>query len=261
MRSVPPGWETDLAILEHTGAVVEHHADHLVVRSPHHREFHWGNFLLVTNEDEVNDADRWVQAFDEAFPDADWVAIGLPRMPEADEPWVAHGLALELDEVLTTRTLPRRAPLPDGYTVRRIGGRDWDQSLARSLASNEGTDEHDPASFERFARGRLQARQSLSDRDLGAWFGAFTDDALVADLGIVRCGTTARYQDVSTDEAHRRRGLAGHLLAVAAQWAADGSCAQWVIVAEATHAAGRLYRSVGFAPDLGAVQAYRTPRR
>lgn len=261
MRSVPPGWATDLAILEHTGSVVEHHDQHLVVRSPHHREFHWGNFLLVTDEDAVKDADRWVQAFEAAFPDADWVAIGLPRMPEARGSWVAHGLALELDEVLTTRTLPPWTPLPEGYTVRRLGGRDWDQALARSVAANVRSDEHDPTSFERFARGQLKARQSLSDRDLGAWFGAFADGALVADLGIVRCGATARYQDVTTDEPHRRRGLASHLLGVAAQWAADGGCEQWVIVTEATNPAGRVYRSVGFAPDLGAVQAYRKPPR
>ena len=85
------------------------------------------------------------------------------------------------------------------------------------------------------------------------------DGALVADLGIVRCGRTARYQDVGTDDGHRRRGLASHLLGVAAQWAAEGGCDQWVIVTGATNPAGRVYRSLGFEPDTGTVQAYRGP--
>jgi hypothetical protein len=34
-----------------------------------------------------------------------------------------------------------------------------------------------------------------------------------------------------------------------------------VIVTEATNPAGRVYRSVGFAPDVGNAQAYRRPPR
>jgi GNAT superfamily N-acetyltransferase len=82
---------------------------------------------------------------------------------------------------------------------------------------------------------------------------------LVADLGIVVCGTTARYQSVGTDADHRRRGLASHLLGVAANWSADRGCTRWAIVTEATNPAGRIYRGVGFEPDVGSVQAYRPP--
>jgi len=259
MRSCPPGWATDLAILEHTGSVVEDHDDHLVVRTAANPDFHWGNFLLVTDDEAVDDADRWVTAFRAAHPEATWVAIGLPRMPVAGDAWLAHGIELELEDVLSTKTLPRRTPLPEGYTVRRFTGRDWDQDLARAIAENDHAREEDPVSFLRFARGQLQARQDLSARDVGAWFGAFADGALVADLGIVRCGATARYQDVTTDEEHRGCGLASHLLGVAAQWAADRGCEQWVIVTGATNPAGRVYRRLGFEPDAGTVQAYRRP--
>ena len=259
MRSCPPGWATDLAILEHTGSVVEDHGDHLVVRTAANPDFHWGNFLLVTDEESVDDADRWVTAFRAAHPEATWVAIGLPRMPGAGDAWLARGIDLELEDVLSTQALPHGTPLPEGYTVRRLTGRDWDQDLARSVAENDHAREEDPVSFLRFARGQLHARQDLSARGLGAWFGAFADGALVADVGIVRCGTTARYQDVTTDEEHRGRGLASHLLGVAAQWAADRGCEHWVIVTGATNPAGRVYRRLGFEPDAGTVQAYRRP--
>jgi GNAT superfamily N-acetyltransferase len=259
MRSRSPGWATDLAVLEHTGSVVEEHADHLVVRTPANRDFHWGNFVLVTDEDTVDDADRWVGVFAGAFPKAGWVSVGLPRMPSAPDSWGAMGLALEHEDVLTTRTLPRPTPLPRGYTVRRLEGDDWEQDLARSVAENDTTGEEDPQSFLRFSRAQRSARWDLCARGLGAWFGAFADDELVADLGIVRCGSTARYQDVTTDEAHRRRGLASHLLGVAAQWSADAGCDHWVIVTGATNPAGRVYRASGFTPGIGTVQAYRRP--
>ena len=76
-----------------------------------------------------------------------------------------------------------------------------------------------------------------------------------------RCGTTARYQSVGTDEEHRRRGLASYLLGVAARRAADQGCGRWAIVTEATNPAGRVDRGLGFEPDRADAHAYRRPRR
>jgi GNAT superfamily N-acetyltransferase len=259
MRTFPPGWATDLAILELSGSTVEEHRDHLVVRSPHNPGFHWGNCIFVTTEDAVDDADRWVSTFGAAFPEASWVAIGLTRMPDAVHAWSAHGLELELDEVLTTETLPRQAPCPDGYSVRLLGAQDWEESVARAVAENDRTQEHEPHGFRQFAERRTRSRQALVESGDAAWFGAFAGATLVADLGIVRCGTTARYQDVGTDAQHRGRGLATHLLGVAARWSAERGCDRWVIVTEETNAAGRVYRSVGFTPDSSSVSTYRRP--
>jgi GNAT superfamily N-acetyltransferase len=260
LPELPPGWATDLAILEYSGSTVEDRGDHLVVRTPDNPDFHWGHCLFVTDGDVVDDAGRWVRTFQSAFSGAGWVAIGLIRVPADEDAWVAQGLELERDEVLTTRTLPRQTPLPEGYTVRRLGDRDWTLSVARFVAENERTGTEEPRSYERFTTAQAQARRSLSERGLGASFGAFADDVLVAELGIVRCGGTARYQSVGTEEGHRRRGLASHLLGVAARWAGDHGCDRWVIVTESTNPAGRVYRSVGFEPDIGNAQAYRKPR-
>ncbi len=259
MRHLPPGWATDIAVLEHSGSSVEDRGDHLVVRSPSNPGFHWGNCLFVTDEDAVHDAARWVTTFRLAFPEADWIAMGLMRMPDTPAPWITQGLELELDEVLTTTTLPLEAPLAEGYTVRRLTGDDWDQSVERSIAENLLSHRYEATSHERFAKARAKTQRELSDRNVGLRFGAFADDVLVAELGIVRCGTTARYQSVGTDDAHRRRGLAAHLLGVAARWAASEGCDRWVIVTEATNPAGRVYRRAGFEPDTSNVTAYRAP--
>jgi GNAT superfamily N-acetyltransferase len=261
MRDLPPGLATDLAVLEHSGSTVEDRGDHLLIRSPHNPDFHWGNCLFVTDEDAVGDAGRWVETFRSAFPEANWVAVGLPKMPEDQDAWTAQGLDLELEDVLTTRTLPRQTPLPKGYAVRRLSGEDWAQSVAKSVAENDRTDKYDPQTHERFAQQQARVRRALSERDVAACFGAFANELLVADLGIVRCGTTARYQSVGTDEKHRRRGLASHLLGVAARWAADRGCDRWVIITEVSNPAGRVYRSLGFEPDISNARAYRKPGR
>src|SRR5450759_246285 len=114
MPDLPPGWATDLAILEHSGSIVEDRADHLLVRTPDNPDFYWGNCLFVTDESAVNDAGRWVKTFHSAFPAVGWVAIGLITRPAEQDAGVAQGLELERDDVLTTRTLPLQTPLPQG---------------------------------------------------------------------------------------------------------------------------------------------------
>jgi GNAT superfamily N-acetyltransferase len=259
MRELPPGWVTDLAILELNGSTIEDRGDHLLIRSPHNPGFHWGNCVLVTDEHAVNDAARWVATFQTSFPEARWIAIGLTRMPDDLTAWESAGITVELDEVLVTKISPRSTPVPDGYDVRRFDGDDWEKSIQRAIAENAATSAEDADGYERFVKSQTKSRRALSGRNLAAFFGAFAGDRLVAELGIVRCGTTARFQAVGTDHDHRRRGLAAHLLGVAAQWAADNGCERWVIVTEATNPAGRVYRAAGFEPGIGTAEAYRSP--
>jgi GNAT superfamily N-acetyltransferase len=253
MRTLPLGWATDIAVLEHMGSTVDDRGDHLVVRTARNPEFHWGNCVFVTDPDAVDNAGRWVEVFDSALPEANWIAIGLPRIPADAAAWAQHGLDLKLDDVLATSTLPRQTPQPDGYVVRALAGEDWEQLVAREL---EGDKSH-----ERFVRARTRAQRDLCERGVATFVGAFCDGRLVAELGIVRCGSTARYQNVGTDPRHRRRGIASHLLGAAAVWAADRGCRQWVIVTEASNPSGRVYRNAGFEPDAPSVEAYRPPGR
>ncbi len=261
MRDLPPGWATDLAVLELTGSTVDDHGDHLVVRSPDNPDYHWGNFLFVSDPEAVNDARRWVETFHTAFPDASYLAIGLARMPDDAEAWTRQGADLEPEEVLTTRTLPTQTPLPGGYSVRALDGDDWDQLTAREVADNARTGDYEPEGHARFAAARTATQRAICERGDAAFFGAFSGEVLVASLGIVRCGGIARYQSVGTDEEHRRCGLASHLLGVAARWAADRGCEQWVILTDVGNPAGRVYRRLGFEPTTGNAQAYRKPPR
>jgi GNAT superfamily N-acetyltransferase len=260
VTDLPPGWHTDLAVLRLAGSAVTSYDDHLVVRTPDNPTYHWGNFLLVTDPSAVDEATRWVDRFVEVFPDARHRAVGLLSEPR-HEPWAALGLTVELDDVLSTDVLPELRACTDGYTARALTtADDWEQQVAAAVRENERTGEHDPVSHPTYLRARALSDQALVVRGAGAWFGAFRDGHLVADLGIVDCGGgVARYRSVGTHAEHRGRGLAGHLLGLAASWAADHGCTRWVILTEADNPAGRLYRSLGFAPGVGNVQAYRSP--
>jgi GNAT superfamily N-acetyltransferase len=244
---------------ELSGASVEDLGDHLVVRTPLHPTYHWGNCILVRDADAADDPDRWLGVFHEAFPSATWIAVGLRRMPTDGAAWSTLGVEFELIEVLASSELPRQTPLPDGYEVRRLAGDDWEQTVRLAVDENARAGSFDPESYEAFSRVRAERVRALSDREdeVAAFFGAFAGGVLAAHLGIVRCDGTARYQNVLTDEAHRRRGLASHLVGVAARWAAERGCGRWVIVTETTNPALRVYRSVGFELDGSNVQAYR----
>ena len=71
---------------------------------------------------------------------------------------------------------------------------------------------------------RARARRRLTRAGRAAWFGAFEGGRLLAQLGVCdACGGLARYQDVETDPAARRRGLAGTLVWRAGRYAARRS--------------------------------------
>lgn len=259
ITDLPPGQRTDLGILRLEGAEITDRGDHLVIRSPRNPKFHWGNFVLVASGD-PSDADRWVSVFAAEFPEAEHVAIDLPRLPERDA-YAAHGISIETDDVLDSTTLPTVRALSAGYAARELtSDEDWERVVRRAITENGVTREHEPLGFARFQRDQAAARRRLVADGHAAFFGAFAGDELVSELGIVLLGDTARYQSVGTQLEHRRRGLAGHLLGVAARWAGERGAREWVIVTESTNPAGRLYRSLGFTEAAQMVQAYRASR-
>ena len=255
---VPDTWTTDVEVLRLGGSAIEDHGDHLVVRSPHNPGFHWGNFVLVTDPHAVDDADRWIAAFDAEFPDADHLAIGLPVEPERG-PWAARGAQIEFELVMTASTPVPDGAAPAGYRIRPIETeQDWAAVVATDLADlgAEGADGEPISQGARlFCERRAATRSALVERGVAAFVGAFDGDVLVAQLGIVLCGAVgdarqvARFQHVGTRQPHRGRGLASHLLGVAAHWAAARGADRWEIHVDAGTSAHRLYTSLGFTPS------------
>ena len=257
MLAISPGWKTDLDILALGGSEIQTFDDHLVVSTPTNPEYHWGNCLLVLDPTSVDMSEKWVERYRSVFPSNDWIAIGLPQMPANVAAWEEQGITLEQLDVLSTNSLPKSQPLPVGYTSRHFDEQDWETLTQRQISSLLAEGGYEPAATEEFAIKTNVSRKGLCYSGDAAWFGAYLGDELVASLGIVRSGTTARYQSVETSEAHRRKGLASHLLGLAASWSQEQGCESWVIVTEERNSAGRIYRRAGFTPDISAVNAYK----
>ena len=235
-------WRTSLAILQLGGSVVQPADGCLVVRTPENPGYRWGNCLVVTSGD-VDDADGWLSVFAREFPEARYRAIGLPRAPSPGV-WEGRGLSVEPERTLTTRVPIAASPLPDGYTVVPVRGDAWSGVLAVTCA-----DGPDKPTFRDFARRRTDSERGLVEAGQAEWFAALgPDGAVVSSLGIVALGPVARFQSVVTVDAHRRRGLARHLLGVASRWAFDRGAGELVIVADEGQAGDRLYRRAGFVP-------------
>jgi GNAT superfamily N-acetyltransferase len=245
LHGLGSGWASDLEVLARTGSVVEDRGDHLVARTPANPGYHWGNCLVVRDPGLVDEADEWVAAFDEAFPEAKHVAIGLPGPPTRGR-WAGLGLSVENEDVLVRDRPPDSRPLPAGIAVRVLGtDRDWRDAVHLDLAQ-EGPGRADPDAFARFVQARWTARRALARTGAAAFLGAYRGAEQVAQLGIVLCADHARFQSVLTAGHERGRGLAGHLLGVAGAWAEQAGAARWRILVEPGSAAARLYRSVGF---------------
>lgn len=263
LSGLPISTRTDIAVNVLSGAVVDDHGDHVVVRTPGAPDYHWGNYVQVTTGD-PDDAPTWLARFAGEFPRAAHRAIGLPAPSQAPA-WPAAGLTPDVVESLTTSRVPPAAPLPEGYRVVELeSDADWGARLVAEMELNVEEGIHSQAEYRKYAMGQIATRRRLVGQGLARWFGALDeDDHLAASLGIVLLHelepVTARYQSVLTSIGHRRRGLARHLLGVAAAWATAAGAEQLVIVADDGSPAARLYADAGFTPDERAYGWY-SPR-
>jgi GNAT superfamily N-acetyltransferase len=255
------GYRTDLMVRRMEGSEVTDYPDHLVVRSPRHPGFWWGNFILLAASPRPREAAGWLARFAEAFPGAGHMAIGVDAtsldaaersgLPEA-------GLRLERTTVLVAHQVQAPAHVNQAADFRPLAGEaDWQQSLDLRLAADDSSGATATRAF--YEQRTADARRA-AENGHGAWFGAFTRGRLAAQLGIFSDGSgMARYQNVETDPGWRRTGLAGTLVWRAGRWAVHHQAAHTlVIVADPAADAIRLYRSVGFR-DTETQTAFQRP--
>jgi ribosomal protein S18 acetylase RimI-like enzyme len=243
------GYRTDLALLSAGGSLVEDRGDHVVVRSPHNPTHWWGNFLLLDRPPAAPDASRWLERFRETFPDAGHVALGVDGTTGQVSdlaPWTAAGLVVEAQAVMTATSV--RSPGRPVDAVCRVvtSDADWAQSVELRVRCHDGPEE--PAAFRAYAAAQAQTRRQMVEAGYGGWAGAFVEDRLVCQMGLFAGGPElARFQSVETDPAHRRRGLAGALVAEISRYGFEVLGARTlVMVADPEYHAIDLYRSLGF---------------
>jgi RimJ/RimL family protein N-acetyltransferase len=197
------------------------------------------------------------------FPAAGHVALGFDgtdgRIEDLAE-FARRDFAADASAVLTATEI--RAPLRPNQDadVRRLAtDDDWAQAVELPLRCHD--DGTAPGLQRAFTTARFAGIRRLAEAGHGAWFGAFMDGLLVAQLGLVRAEPgLARYQLVETDPQFRRRGLAGTLVHRAGRYGLDElGVHTLVMVADPDDVAIRIYRAAGFENTETQLQVQRAP--
>lgn len=242
------GWRTDLVFPRFEGAV-EDRGGCLVVRTPDNPGFYWGNFLLFAHPPGPDSLPEWTRRFREEFPDARHVAFGWDSPagePGAVEPFLAEGYIFSENAVLTAdAVLPPPHPNRDVEIRPLATDAEWAQALENQAGRR--ADEFPSPQYAEFKARQMERYRRMADAGRGAWFGAFADGRMVADLGVFTDGPVARFQMVETHPDFRNRGICGTLVHESARYAlAHLGVGTLVITADEHYHAGRIYESVGF---------------
>jgi RimJ/RimL family protein N-acetyltransferase len=193
-----------------------------------------------------------VAIFRRELPDVGHVAIGWesPETGDVTEWRAANYLIYENVVLAATRETLRPPPHPNGEVTIRpcVSDDDWEQAIRNQIDTREA--HFSLESYSIFKRRQFARYREMTARGLGAWFGAFAGDRLVADCGVYTDGgELGRFQSVGTREEFRRRGICGSLVSFAASHAFERlGASRLVMVADEHYHAARIYESVGFAP-------------
>lgn len=234
---------TDLVARRNEGGRIEQHDGYRVVATPANPAFRWGNFVLADGDADLGDPETWAARHRAAFPDAGFVSVGVDAASPVldDAPWAAAGF--EVERAVVLRAPAAVVAASDPAVVPVHGDDDWADVTAITLE-----DGPQDAEYEVFARARIAAERATVEDGLAAWLAVRDGRRIVATLGLLPAlPGVARYQNVGTLAAFRRRGHAGRLVRAAAALATTRwGCKDLVIVADPDGPAIGLYRRLGF---------------
>jgi len=240
------GLTTELALATTRGRVTDR-GDCLVVRTPDDPSYYDGNLLVFPAPLSAGELPAWLARFGEELADIRHRSFRWDGPPGDPGQLVAAGFTVDVHQVMIAddliapaTSLPIRALTPDEVAATHV--------LAFAMA------EHHHDDYRTFLRRRATWHAQLVARGDARFWGAFDGDACIASVGLVELGDLARFQDVRTAPVYRRRGIAGALLAAAAQ---GTRASRLVIVAQPDSAAARLYERVGFRDVERTASAWR----
>lgn len=247
------GHRTDLIFPQFDGEIIDR-GDYLVILTPSNPTYHWGNYLLFSRPPGQNDLHTWKKIFDEeigARQKAEHYAFGWDTVAGEQgevQPFLDDGFSLTETVVLTTAQVQPPPKTNRDVSIRPIATDDeWEQAVQNQIACR--LPEYGLAGYEVFKRAQMAHYRRMTRAGLGAWFGAFLGERLVADLGVFTSGDLGRFQQVGTHPDFRRRGICGTLVYQASRVAFEQMAVNMLVMAaDENYHAARIYESVGFRP-------------
>lgn len=249
-----PGWRSDF-IFHRVGAEVVERDDCVVVRTPGHESFYWGNCLMIAETPADSDLAHWLRRFDEEVaagrPGVRHVAIAVNSAPPPDGAlpgWLDAGF--EIIETATMRLTPGRLrePAPARASPLALRTIDFASEIERFVALQmTDTEGYEPGGYRVFCTRHLQHMARLHAMGAGQWFGLYCGDTLVADCGLMRDGGLGRFRNVLTHPDWRRRGLCHALVHRVCRWGFEHwGLDELLMCADPADIAIGIYESLGF---------------
>lgn len=258
MKARSKALSTTLAIQRCLGSV-EEKDDYLVLRTTLVPDYWYGNCLAMPNPPEPGDSAAWSVLFNEEFPVAQhrvFLVDGTDGHAGDEAPFIAAGFELNIHDVLSTRAPGKPERMNTDFVYRPFDGdSDWRSGVETSWAVNQGTHGYTRAYIERsFAALRMAV-----ERGLGSWWGAWDGEQNVGQMGLFYADGLARFKDVETHPAYRRRGVCRTLLFHVCDAASkDFGAPEFVIVPEDDDVR-RIYEALGFRFTERTVDYCRSP--
>ena len=259
------GYRTDLFLIQGQGGEVVDRGDYLLVRTPSNPDYFWGNFLVYENPPEKEDASKWCECFRNEFssdPRVRHMAFGWDA-PDGNEgqveAFLAQNFSLERSVVMTATSVIMPSDCSHAFEVRElVTDSDWQQATENQV--RVGAQGFPLDEYRRFKNAQMKQYRNMAALGRGAWFGAFNEKALIADLGIYHDGEVGRFQSVVTHPDFRRKGACTQLVYGASKHALHSmSLARLVMVADPDYHAARIYERLGFRPTEKQVGVCRRP--
>jgi len=243
------GYHTDCIARKHEGKFSVRDS-YYVLRMPSNPIFHWGNLLVYKEAPKRGDFSQWISAFNQEFgEDIGHVTFGWESQKIGDiSRFLKAGFSLVTESVLVLDKLQTKAQSKHDLIIRTIvSDDDWAQVFKLQVLISEG--KNPTEAFLEFQTRSFESYRRLSESGDGNWWGAFSGDQLVADMGLYFDDElkTGRFQSVETHPDHRRKGICSLLLhAVASEALKMNPEVRLVICANEHSTAERIYQNLGF---------------
>lgn len=232
---------------------IKNHGDCISVLTPLNQSYFYGNMIVYPSPPQVGDMTDWVARFDRIFANYPEVRHScfqwLPTNRADEEALVefkAAGFTIDETSVLSATLVHTNRPAPEGVDFRQI------QSDAEWLAVVDAQTKYGFPSipmveYRKFKEDAYANYRRMAEQGMGAWWGAFKGDELVADLGLFFDDKVGRFQSVETALNHRRQGICTALVHHVSQWGFDAHPGATLILhAEVGEVAREIYRGLGY---------------
>jgi len=224
--------------------------DYVVFSTPSEPDFFWGNFIAFYNPPRLEDYDLWKEIYKDEFKTKSpkfytftWDSSELNQ--NFVSPFLENGFKVEKDITLVTKVPVKTEKYNSSVKICKISLPDqWEQIPEVHVSKESSTPVKNQMQF---VAKRMKAFKKLVDKGYAFRYGAFLDNKLVADLGILFENGLARYNLVATHRDFQRQGICQTLIYESAlDLKKHVDIKKFVIVADDNYHAQVVYKKAGF---------------